>query len=93
MHYTGIAADHSTNQPCINVPPNLTVWCWAKVVARCALSTSFGGAFGGCTGLLCYLIYSKLVMKEGVWDLCAASNGALTGMVVITSGCATYEPW
>ena len=64
-----------------------------QVVARCALSTALGGAFGGCTALLCYLVYSKLVMKEGIWDLCAASNGALTGMVVITSGCATYEPW
>ena len=26
-------------------------------------------------------------------DLYAAGNCALTGMIVITSGCATYEPW
>ncbi|KAK9856422.1 hypothetical protein WJX84_011279 [Apatococcus fuscideae] len=66
---------------------------FSAVVARCAISTALGGAFGGCTGLLVYLAYSKLWLREGVWDLCAASNGALTGMVVITSGCATYEPW
>ena len=26
-------------------------------------------------------------------DLYAAGNGALTGVVVITSGCATFQPW
>lgn len=26
-------------------------------------------------------------------DLYAAGNCALTGMIVITSGCAVYEPW
>ena len=33
------------------------------------------------------------VMAHLCRDLYAAGNCALTGMIVITSGCATYEPW
>ena len=145
--------------------------CIAQVVARCAISTTLGGCFGGTVGIIVQLIYSKLSGGQAVWcarapsgpspchaccqaarpgcpaqsgspeaaceeprcpeqllhawqwacvllvvesacacrlvpwmlasqfspvlrrDLNAAGNCALTGMIVITSGCATLEPW
>lgn len=66
---------------------------FAMVVARCAMSTTMGACFGGCTALLVMLAYTKFRTGHAVWDLCMSANGALTGMVVITSGCATFEPW
>ncbi|KAK9810023.1 hypothetical protein WJX72_003542 [[Myrmecia] bisecta] len=66
---------------------------FSNVVARCALSTTLGGGFGAASGLIVYLIYSKLRFKHFIWDLTAAGNGALGGMIVITSGCATLRPW
>lgn len=66
---------------------------FSMVVARCAMSTTMGACFGGCTALLVMLCYSKFRTGHAVWDLPIAANGALTGMVVITSGCATFEPW
>lgn len=66
---------------------------YAMVVARCAMSTSMGACFGGCTALLVTLLYTKLTTGKAMWDLIMSTNGALTGMVVITSGCATFPPW
>ncbi|CAK0739452.1 hypothetical protein CVIRNUC_001167 [Coccomyxa viridis] len=66
---------------------------FSGVVARCAISTTMGGCFGGTVGIIVQLIYSKLCHGQAIWDLTAAGNCALTGMIVITSGCATLEPW
>nr|AEJ07736.1 ammonium transporter 1.2 [Asterochloris sp. Armaleo 7/29/2003] len=66
---------------------------FAIVVARCAISTTMGACFGGCTALVVSLIYYRIKEGKIIWDLGPCCNGALTGMVVITSGCATYEPW
>ena len=65
----------------------------AQVVARCAISTSLGGCFGAVTALVLYFAVHKLRSGQSVWDLHQAGNGALCGMIVITSGCGTYEPW
>ena len=53
-----------------------------QVVARCAMSTTMGACFGGCTGLLVMLIYTKITTGHAMWDLTVSTNGALTGMVV-----------
>lgn len=66
---------------------------FGMVVGRCAMSTTMGACFGGCTALLVMLVYTKVTTGHAMWDLTMSTNGALTGMVVITSGCATFEPW
>jgi hypothetical protein len=52
----------------------------------------------GCT----YLTFMCLIQSEAdnhprysvyTWDTTAAMNGCLTGLVAITAGCATVEPW
>lgn len=53
-----------------------------QVVGRCAMSTTMGACFGGCTGLLVMLIYTKIRTGHAMWDLTMSTNGALTGMVV-----------
>lgn len=66
---------------------------YAEVVARCVISTTLGGGFGAVTATLIYLAYTKLKTGHATWDLGPACNGALCGMIVITSGCATFQPW
>ena len=56
-------------------------------VSRVAVSTTLGGAAGG----LSCLLFAVLVDK--VWDVTMCLNGALAGLVSITSGCAFFEPW
>ncbi len=46
------------------------------------MSTTMGACFGGCTGLLVMLIYTRLTTGHAMWDLTMSTNGALTGMVV-----------
>lgn len=41
----------------------------------------------------CTLNCIPLTLKPCCRDLVSAGNGALTGTIVITSGCATLEPW
>ena len=53
-----------------------------QVVARCAMSTTMGATFGGCTALLVTLVYTKMTTGKAMWDLIMSTNGALTGMVV-----------
>ena len=61
----------------------------AQLVGRCALSTSLGGCFGGVTGLLLHFVVVYIQTGHEEWDLHAAGNGALTGMVVrvLSLGC------
>ena len=47
------------------------------------MSTTMGACFGGCTGLLVMLIYTRLTTGHAMWDLTMSTNGALTGMVVV----------
>ena len=41
--------------------------CSLQVVARCAISTTMGGCFGGTVGIIVQLIYSKLCHGQAVW--------------------------
>lgn len=38
-----------------------------QVVARCAISTTMGGCFGGTVGILVQLIYTKITTGHAVW--------------------------
>ena len=57
-----------------------------------AVNTTLSAAAGAFASLyLSFGISSR--NGEGIWDLCMALNGALAGLVSITSGCATMDPW
>jgi hypothetical protein len=38
-----------------------------QVVARCAISTTMGGCFGGTVGIIVQLIYTKVATGQAVW--------------------------
>lgn len=59
----------------------------AEVVGRAAVGTTLGGAAGGLSALV------FLYATEHVWDLTGVCNGVLAGLVSITAGCSTIEPW
>ena len=43
------------------------VTCCMQVVARCAISTTMGGCFGGTVGIIVQLIYTKITTGQAVW--------------------------
>jgi Amt family ammonium transporter len=59
----------------------------SDVISRAAMATTLGGAAGGISAL------AYAILVNGVWDLTLCMNGALAGLVSITSGCAFFEPW
>lgn len=38
-----------------------------QVVARCAISTTMGGCFGGTVGIIVQLIYTKFATGQAIW--------------------------
>jgi Amt family ammonium transporter len=63
------------------------------VASLVAVNTTLGAAAGALSGMFTSTIVDE--RKTGVyqWDTTAAMNGCLTGLVAITAGCATVEPW
>lgn len=56
------------------------------------MNTSLAAASGAITALLIKLYFSH-GNGELAYDLYSALNGVLSGLVAITAGCATLEPW
>ena len=61
----------------------------AMTAARVAMTTTLSGAGGGMTAVL----LTRFFGRAQSWEVTAMCNGCLTGLVSITSGCATVEPW
>mmetsp|Transcript_11583 Transcript_11583/g.19800 ORF Transcript_11583/g.19800 Transcript_11583/m.19800 type:complete len:540 (-) Transcript_11583:173-1792(-) len=63
------------------------------VASLVAVNTTLGAAAGALSGMFTSTILDE--RKTGVYtfDTTAAMNGCLTGLVAITAGCATVEPW
>lgn len=59
----------------------------SATVARAAVVTTLGAASGGLTQL--FLRY----FQTRTWDMVGVCNGVLAGLVGVTSGVATIEPW
>jgi ammonium transporter, Amt family len=59
----------------------------SEVASRAAVTTTISAAFAGISTMLLAYGHSK------VWNLQASLNGVLGGLVSITSGCATVDPW
>jgi len=63
------------------------------VASLVAVNTTLGAAGGALSGMFTSTVVDE--RKTGIysWDTTAAMNGCLTGLVSITAGCATVEPW
>ena len=57
------------------------------------MNTTLSAAAGAFSTLYLSFGISSMNGGGGVWDLVMALNGALAGLVSITSGCATMDPW
>ncbi len=59
----------------------------AEIAARVAVTTTLAAVAGGFTAMLLSWL------QHGKSDLSLTLNGILGGLVAITAGCATLEPW
>mmetsp|Transcript_21862 Transcript_21862/g.38469 ORF Transcript_21862/g.38469 Transcript_21862/m.38469 type:complete len:536 (+) Transcript_21862:269-1876(+) len=64
-----------------------------EVAATAAVSTALSGAAGGVSALFTNLYIEERQTGEPHFSLTMAMNGALSGLVAITSGCGVVEPW
>jgi ammonium transporter, Amt family len=64
-----------------------------NVAATAAVSTALSGAAGGVCALFTNLFLEERRTGEPKFDLGMCFNGALSGLVAITSGCGVVEPW
>jgi Amt family ammonium transporter len=65
---------------------------FGRVAANAAVSTALSGAAGGISALFTSFWLEERSTGEGKFDISMAMNGALSGLVAITSGCAVLEP-
>jgi ammonium transporter, Amt family len=63
------------------------------VVALTAVNTTLSAGMAGMTALFVNLIVLERTTGEPYFDLTYLMNGALSGLVAITAGCAVVEPW
>jgi Amt family ammonium transporter len=63
------------------------------VSSLAAVNTTLGSAAGALSGMFTSTIVDERKTGVYTWDTTAAMNGCLTGLVAITAGCATVEPW
>ena len=64
-----------------------------QIAAVAAVSTALAGASGGISALFTNLYMEERATGEPHFSLVMAMNGALSGLVAITSGCGVVEPW
>lgn len=66
---------------------------YGDVAALCAVTTTLAAA-SGCVGALLFsYVATQVTIGEEVLDLSMAMNGSLSGLVGITAGCSTVQPW
>jgi Amt family ammonium transporter len=65
---------------------------FGQVAANAAVSTALSGATGGISALFTNLLIEERMTGEGKFDIVMAMNGALSGLVASTSGCAVTDP-
>ncbi len=66
---------------------------YGKAAANAAVSTALAGAAGGVSALFTNLYIEERRTGEPHFSLVMAMNGALGGLVAVTSGCGVVEPW
>jgi Amt family ammonium transporter len=65
----------------------------ATVASLCAVTTTLAAASGCVTAMFTDTIIQRKLEGETQYDLTMAMNGALSGLVGITAGCAVVTPW
>jgi len=65
----------------------------ASVASLCAVTTTLGAASGCISAMFTDSILEAIRTGETSYDLTMAMNGALAGLVAVTAGCSTVEPW
>lgn len=63
------------------------------VAALAAVNTTLGAGAGALSAMFTKTFFEYKKSGEYIWDTTATMNGCLTGLVAITAGCATVEPW
>jgi ammonium transporter, Amt family len=63
------------------------------VAANNAVATALSAAAGGLSALFTNLVIEERKTGEYRFIMLMATNGALSGLVAITSGCSIVEPW
>jgi len=66
---------------------------YGEVAANAAVATALSAASGGICALFTNLWYEERVTGEPKFAIEMAMNGALSGLVAVTSGCALMSPW
>jgi Amt family ammonium transporter len=66
---------------------------FGQVAANAAVATALSGATGGICALFTQLWWEERMTGEPKFDIQMAMNGALSGLVAVTSGCAFMEPY
>lgn len=61
--------------------------------ARCAVTTTLSAAAGSITAMFFDTLLTMLTEGHAEYDITMAMNGALGGLVGITAGCASVQPW
>lgn len=65
----------------------------AEIGALCAVNTFLSSSAGCISSMFIRMFMVYRVTGDHSFDLIAAMNGSLSGLVAITAGCATLEPW
>jgi Amt family ammonium transporter len=65
----------------------------AAVSALAAVTTTISAATGSVSALLTDMIINRRKTGEIEYDITMCMNGALSGLVAITAGCAVMAPW
>lgn len=64
-----------------------------QVAARSGITTTLSAAAAGVAGLYLKCMLPTKLGGTGIWDLSHTCNSILGGLVAITAGCATCEPY
>lgn len=65
----------------------------SQTVSLCAVTTTLAAAAGCITTLFVTMAVAYASTGHVVWDVIAAGNGALAGLVSITASCSVVHPW
>jgi ammonium transporter, Amt family len=63
------------------------------IASLAAVNTTLSAATAAVSALFTNLWYEERTTGEAKFDLICLMNGGITGLVAITAGCATVEPW
>lgn len=66
---------------------------YGEVAANAAVATALSGAAGGVGALFSNYFLEERRTGDPKFDIIMAMNGALSGLVAVTSGCALVEPY